>query len=360
VQFQQQQLYDHYESPTVEQVPEAVIFSDAQGSLWHSLFTCGDFKITNETAYSGKNSIKLSWDKSKGCEWLGFGNSFSNWSAVDLSEERNKKALTFFVRTQEKSSGAVTIVANLEDFGGGGSYLYLDTKKYLDGLNLDTNWKQMIVPLWDFPLIEEEFDIRAIKQVKFQLEGGGSFYLDEIRLIDYSPQQYQEFRKRIETLKPKGEPKQLIFKPEEFEFSVWNAGKTACQDLNLVTQNNKKILSWDYNAEKCSWAQWGINWNGWYQVNFRGITEISQLEFSYRTNGNFKIYLEDFRGNSKEIFQAASLINSETEWLDVRLPLSKMELEKSGFALDQIKQLRFEGIGTGHTEIQEIKLSKLR
>lgn len=361
VQFQQQKLYEHYEKPKTEQKAESIIFTDAQGTLWHSLFYCGDFKITNEAAYSGKNSIKISWDKSKGCEWIGFGNSFSNWTSVDMSETRMRKALTFYVRTQSKTSGALPIVASLEDFSGGGSYHYIDTKKYLYGLEIDTTWKLVVVPLWDFPIIEDEVDIRSIKQMKFQLEGGGSFYLDEIRLIDYTPAQFKKFRAEVEAMKPKGNPNQVVYNAAEFEFSTWNTGKSACQTVKLIEESGYKFISWEYNAESCNWAKWGINWNGWYQINFRGILDVAVLELKYKIEPNtkFKLYLEDFRGKSLEIYKEDGK-DEPDNWKVLRLPLKNMDLMKNGFALDQIKQLLFEGKGNGKVQIEHIKIFELK
>lgn len=361
MQFQQQKLYEHYEKPKTEQKAESIIFTDAQGTLWHSLFYCGDFKITNEAAYSGKNSIKISWDKSKGCEWIGFGNSFSNWTSVDMSETRMRKALTFYVRTQSKTSGALPIVASLEDFSGGGSYHYIDTKKYLYGLEIDTTWKLVVVPLWDFPIIEDEVDIRSIKQMKFQLEGGGSFYLDEIRLIDYTPAQFKKFRAEVEAMKPKGNPNQVVYNAAEFEFSTWNTGKSACQTVKLIEESGYKFISWDYNAESCNWAKWGVNWNGWYQINFRGILDVAVLELKYKIEPNtkFKLFLEDFRGKSLEIYNEDGK-SEPGEWKVLRLPLKNMDLLKNGFTLDQIKQLLFQGYGKGTVHIEHIKIFELK
>ncbi|MEN9302443.1 MAG: hypothetical protein RL264_872 [Bacteroidota bacterium] len=349
VQFQQQELYDHYETTPSENRVESIIFSEAQGSLWNSLFYCGDFKISNKVAYEGKNSIKLSWDKSKGCEWIGFGNSFSNWTAVDMSEERKHKALTFYVRTQEKTNGALPIVAALEDFSGGGSYLYIDTKKYLNGLLIDTNWRQVIVPLWDFPIMEEMVNIRAIKQMQFQLEGAGSFYLDEIQLMDYSPNEYQQFRASVEAMKPKGNPNQVIFQAADFEFSSWKSDDDNCQKLEL----NNNLIQWTYSD--CN-ATWGINWNGWYQINFRGITENAVLSIKLKTSNAsaFNLFLEDFKGKNSMIYQDKGSISSD--WRTIQIPLKELELEKNGFTLDQIKQLRFEGIGNGQLEIESMNI----
>lgn len=356
VQFQQQQLYSSYEKQKTEEASEAIIFSEATGTMWNSLFNCGSFSVTNEVAYQGKSSIKLSWDKSKGCEWIGFGNSFSNWSAVDMSEARMRKALTFYVRTQEKTSGGLPIVAAMEDFGGGGSYHLIDAKKYLYGLEIDTTWKQVVVPLWDFPISEETVDIYSIKQMQFQLEGAGDFYLDEIKIIDYSPEQFKQFRAEVDAMKPKGNPNQLVYNPKTFDFDVWGQGKISCQNL---TQKNNNI-HWTFNAENCAWAKWGINWNEWYQVNFRGILDkaILEIELKAAANTQFKMTLEDFNSNKVVLLDQKFTQEQAGEKLTIRLELDSKQFEKASMQLDQIKQLLFEGQGSGEVEISSIKIKQ--
>ncbi|MFB0998111.1 MAG: hypothetical protein QMC28_05370, partial [Flavobacteriales bacterium] len=78
IKFQEQVLYDKYEFPASREDDEQVFFSEGTGTMWNSLFNCGNFEISNQVAYSGKSSIKLDWNKAK-CEWIGFGNSFNNW-----------------------------------------------------------------------------------------------------------------------------------------------------------------------------------------------------------------------------------------------------------------------------------------
>ena len=136
VSFKKQTLYDVYEEPPKQERIEPVIYDDAVGTMWNSLENCGEFEVTNEQSYNGNNCIKISWDKNKGCDWIGFGNSFSNWKPVDMSELLHKQALSFYVRTQSGVAGAVPIVAAMEDAGGGGSYHFIDTKKYLYGLQI--------------------------------------------------------------------------------------------------------------------------------------------------------------------------------------------------------------------------------
>ena len=356
VQFQQQELYSKYEKTEIKEASEAIIFSDAKGTMWNSLFDCGDFKITRDVAYQGNTSIKLSWDKSKGCDWIGFGNSFSNWTAVDMSEARMRKALTFYVRTQEKTAGGIPIVAAMEDFGGGGSYHFIDAKKYLHGLVIDTTWKQVIVPLWDFPINAEQVDVYSIKQMQFQLEGAGSFYLDEIKIIDYTPEQFKQFRAEVEAMKPKGNPNQIVYNPLTFDFDVWGQGQTRCQ--NLKQQNNNII--WSFNANNCDWAKWGINWNDWYQVNFRGITDQSYLEIELKASANtqFKITLEDFNNNNIVLLEHNTKAADIGKRHTIRIDFDPKKFAQAGIQLDQIKQLLFEGQGSGEVEISSIKIQQ--
>ncbi|MEM7038736.1 MAG: hypothetical protein AAF570_17245, partial [Bacteroidota bacterium] len=298
----------------------------------------------------------ISWDKSKGCEWLGFGNSFSNWAAADMSEQRMRKALSFFVRTQSKTAGAIPIVAKLEDMADGGSYHFIDAKKYLHGLVIDTTWKQIIVPLWDFPIREDEVDIFAIKQMLFQLEGAGSFYIDDLQLIDYSKEEYKAMRADVESMRPKGNPNQVIYTEGQFLDDSWGHENNRCQTLKENSDSDGKSIHWKYDPKDCTWAKWGLNWNGWYQMNIRGILENSSLHFRFKTDGKakFRIKMEDFRYHSTEIFNSASKPGSG--WQSVEIPLKKMQLKEKGFVVDQIRQLLFEGIEAGEVYLDDIEI----
>jgi hypothetical protein len=258
--------------------------------------------------------------------------------------------------------GALPIVAALEDFSGGGSYHFIDTKKYLHGLQIDSVWRKVIVPLWDFPVREEEVDIHSIKQMKFQLEGGGSFYLDEIKIVDYTKEEFAKFRAEVEAMKPKGNPNQLIYDPFTFQFAAWATGKTICQELKQEkNENGTYHIAWSYDAKDCDWAKWGINWNGWYQINFRGITERSLLEFKYTNSGGtqFKVFIEDFNGHKQELHKNSFSQNPNLSGTLLKIPLKNLNLEKNGFQLDQIKQLIFEGQGQGKVQIEYIKIREI-
>ena len=362
VKFQQKELYDVYLLPEAkEKISSQTIYEEGTGTMWNSLFNCGNFEITKKVAYSGNSSIKLSWNKAN-CEWIGFGNSYNNWQPVDLTEDIHSKALSFYVRTQEKTAGAIPIVANLEDFSGGGSYFFIDANKYLYGLQMDTTWKRIVVPLWHFPLDEEEVDISAIKQVKFQLEGAGSFYLDEIKIVDYSKEEYQKMRADVEEMKPKGSPAQIVYTRGKLKEDAWGYENNDCQTLEeIVTKTGQNQIHWKYNSSDCSWAKWGINWNGWYAMNLRGVEEQSKLLFKIKPKpgSEFKVMLQDFKGHSAQIFNHKTVaLDLGNGWKSVIIDIKSLELKKKNFALDQIKQLYFEGQSEGEVIINEIKIIK--
>lgn len=360
VKFKEIALYDKFEEPAPRGENGSEVFTESTGTMWNSLFECGNFEVNNKVAYKGKSSIKLDWNKAD-CEWIGFGNSYNNWQPVDLSEERFRKALSFFVRTQEKTAKAIPIVACLEDYGGGGSYYFIDANKYLYGLEMDTTWKQIIVPLWHFPIIEEEVDIASIKQMQFQLEGAGSFYLDEITIIDYSKEEYAKMRAEVELMKPKGNFNQIVYREGNFAEDAWGYENNECQTLvEEISKDKNKQIHWIYNSKECAWAKWGINWNGWYAMNIRGIEETSSIKFSLKAseNSKFKAAIHDFKGHKATIFDSKNQSINSDEWTEITIPLKSLDLKEKKFALDRIRQIYFEGEGQGEVFIKEIKITK--
>lgn len=363
IKFEEIPLYDEYKKPLPSSIRQMNIFSDSEGTLWNSLSNCGEFKVTQETSYKGSSSIKLSWNKSKDCEWIGFGNSFNNWQPINLNKLINNKAISFFVRTQSEKVAGLPFVLALEDFSGGGSYLFVDCKKYLKGLSIDTNWKQVIVPMWDFPIGDEvendDLDLFSIKQLKFQLEGAGSFFIDEIELIDFDNSKLKSFQREVELLKPTGERNQIVYRKGQFANDIWGHSSKLCHDLKEFKDSaNKIMLSWDFSSSQCNAPTWGINWNNWYPLNLRGLEEntVLYLKSLVDKSASFKIIIEDFKGHASEILISELQVNS---WQETRIPLSKFKLSYNKIEIDRIKQIKFQGVGNGKILIEDIKLKSI-
>ena len=43
IQLEEVQLYDIYEQPKQQEKIKPVVYSDAEGTMWNSLFDCGEF-----------------------------------------------------------------------------------------------------------------------------------------------------------------------------------------------------------------------------------------------------------------------------------------------------------------------------
>ena len=363
LQFEKIALYDEFKKPILDKATKQVVFSDAKGTLWSSLSNCGDFSVTNETAYKGNSSIKLTWTKSTNCEWLGFGNSFNNWIPTNVKQYIHKKAISMFVKTPSNKVNGIPIVLALEDFAGGGSYLFLDSKKYLKGLTIDTTWTQIIVPLWHFPIGDEvendDVDLSSIKQLKFQLEGSGDFYIDEIELIDFDTLQYQHLLNEVDALKPKGKTPQVIYEEGMLTKRGWGIGEKKCHSLHERSDTlGNQFIEWNYQTTECNWAEWGINWNDWYQINWRGLTEECTIQFNAKLSpdSEFQMIIEDYSGHYSSIPINASNYTSSDDWIFIRIPLKLFKLQEKGVIMDQIKQLKFKGVKTGKICLDDIKL----
>ena len=88
--FQKIELYDSYIESN-EKVERVVLNSD-QTQIWYNLDECGthEYKtIDNERV------LHLNWNKVD-YEWIGFGNSWSNFVADDISEMYQKSAIKDF------------------------------------------------------------------------------------------------------------------------------------------------------------------------------------------------------------------------------------------------------------------------
>jgi hypothetical protein len=222
----------------------------------------------------------------------------------------------------------------------------------------------MIIPMWHFATDpndsrNDNVDITAIKQLKFQLEGAGSFYLDEIVIIDYTKEDFAKMRAEVELMKPKGNINQLVYREGELKEDAWATGETLCQTLEERTDiDNNTYIYWKFDAEDCDWAKWGINWNDWYQINFRGIEENTKLQFKIKASveTKFKIVVEDFNGNSAQLFSSFSIDQNQTDWQTINIALKDFNMKESGMQVDQIKQFLFVGLTAGEVYLDDIKI----
>ena len=195
-------------------------------------------------------------------------------------------------------------------------------------------------------------DVYGIKQMIIQLEGSGKVFLDDIKLISFTNDQYISLRNDVELLKPIANPNQDIF-PGEFDNMAWGLGQTNCQNLQV----NNNVIKWQWN--NCTeWKKWGINWTDWYAFNLRGVVDKSILSINVsKEHDLFFVAIEDFKGKRKSLpieNYSASIVNDSI--VSYQIPLYDFQLIENNFTLDQMKQLEFTGKDSGVLSIYEIKL----
>jgi hypothetical protein len=348
VPFQPISLYDVYPDKH-DKAKQRVFFDDSRGELWSNLKTCGTLEIEN---LEGNNVVSLDWNKTD-CDWVGFGNSWSNFMADDISGIIETHAISFKVMAVESDQKSVPFVVGMEDYSGGSSYYFSHLNLFGDDLIVSNQkWTTFYMPFTFYDFSVQGVDPFGIKQMIIQLEGSGKLYLDDIKVVPFSKDQYAAMLGNVELLKPKGNPNQNIF-PGNFEDMAWGTGQTNCQ--KLMSEN--EVINWQWN--NCSeWKKWGINWNNWYAFSLRGIVEKTNLQLSVsKDHSVFDISLEDFKGKRETIsvadYQAKDRNDSIVTYT---IPLNEFNLIEKDFALDQMKQFEFLGQKSGFASIYEIKL----
>ena len=162
-----------------------------------------------------------------------------------------------------------------------------------------------------------------------QLEGAGNIYLKEIKVVPFDKGQYASLEINRESLRPKGSIPQSIF-PSEFSFShsAWG-----------LDHDVDNLIHWK-NSEKNH--RWGINWNDWYPINFRGFESTAHMYLTTNQHASsFAITLSAFNGAHHTVYiERYQPSISDSLWV-YKIPLSDFEIAERNIQKDRIKQIEF-------------------
>lgn len=193
--FKQIGLYDaelQDSRPQVHGFYATSIYHDAiTNDVWNTEKSqCIEVQKTNDKPYSGESSIQIKWNKqAAGCDWIGLGIGWENWSGKDLSGILSKAAVSFWVKSLsgDLKSGLPWAIG-FEDFSDGQAWTGV-TKDCVVGGVITGEWTQIQVPLDNFPFEQNDVDASAIKQLILQFESSGKVCIDEISIIPFVPKQ---------------------------------------------------------------------------------------------------------------------------------------------------------------------------
>ncbi len=323
----------------------------------------------SDVAYSGKESLKLSWNRdAKGCKWSGIGIGWDNWAGKDLSLIMSSVGIQMYVRTQKGKAFGLPMVLTLIDYSGGMGFLYT-TNKYFERVAIDEEWQKVVVPLSAFETEKENLDPSNIKQLQIEFQQSGSVYLDDISLVFYEEKPQTAWMEEEKLANPIALPK-TIFDDAFANNNGWGLVKNNCKTVewtNTEKASGEKSLhvKWNVGEDNCAYNVFGISWNKWHPVDVTSIRETAMLEFDLKTataSTSFiplKVGFDDYAGAKGQTVLTTEFVEGgtyDTEWRKVRIPLSTIS---GNLDLKKIKQVYFTMEDKGEVFLDNLRLVSL-
>ncbi len=151
---------------------------------------------------------------------------------------------------------------------------------------------------------------------------------------------------------------------------VWGMETNECQvasiSNDIAYEGPASIkVKWDRGAEGCTWAGFGIGWEGWAGKDLSAIMDHAAISFYVRTiEGRafglpFVLTLEDYSGGlgfcytANKYFERTAL---DEEWQQVIVPLGDFDIETENLDVTNIKQLQIELQQSGGVYVDNMKL----
>lgn len=146
------------------------IFSNSLDGAWGiEEESCKNFTLKTK---KDNNYISVKTDSTE-CDWLDFGISWNNWLYTDISKTVKDFTLQFDIQ----ENNFKPFVISLEDYSGKKlSYTYAK-------ISSGTDWKNVSIPLYKFPIRRSKIDLKKIKQIHFKFAYETDLSIDNIQLI---------------------------------------------------------------------------------------------------------------------------------------------------------------------------------
>jgi hypothetical protein len=157
-----------------------------QSNIFDGVLT-PDFWISeNKTcihAIQKNQFIEINWNKDQDqCDWVGLGFGWENWLGKDLSMINEIASLELVVRSVKGSTTNLPLAFGLEDYSGNQCWLGYQ-KQFLQDNEIDTTWTKVVIPLKQFPSVENDFSFNNVKQFIVQFFASGELQIQSIQLI---------------------------------------------------------------------------------------------------------------------------------------------------------------------------------
>jgi hypothetical protein len=324
-----------------------VVYENTTGDEVWGPEACGDVSFVGEgVAYEG-NAIRVKWQASPECDWMGMGIGWDAWASKDLSEIMDVAAFQFKFRASEGESRVPIMIFLLEDYAEVKSAAVLRAS-YMESYPLNEDWRTVTVPLSDFPARVDGIDLTNIKQLIIELQGAGDVMIDDMRIVEFAASEEAAPEEKPSITAPEQLP-QVIF--EGSMPNGWGLEKNDCRDFRLEAGTLK--MDW---TGSCLYSVMGLSWNRWIGVDWSAQKEQAAIYLEGNANtdaGKLFIELEDYNYQIERL-ELQKYKQGNSSWL---VPLSAFSEGKVNWS--NLKQLRFDVEGEGNAEISAIRLQKL-
>ena len=340
IQFRKATLYDgvQAEAPrvkpqSIEQVVSPLLFEDDTLNVWGIVTdSCKTFSLTQKASYKGEAGLALRWSRA-GCEWVGFGMGWDDYSGKNIEPLIGYAAFEMYVRTPEGKSFGLPMVFTLEDYSNVMAFCYT-ANKYFERVAIDEEWQRVVVPLADFNDEGEGIDYTNIKQLQIEMQQSGDVYVDEIKLVFYEEQPQEPWMVEEVLPDPTTLP-QTLFDDGFVNNNGWGLYSDNCQTIQLsetetYSGDQSLHVKWDAD-ESCHTVAFGVNWYKWRHIDITNMKDKAALEFFMKANNpdqlDFRMTLKEFDGpgfiDVKWDTKYAS--SDKNGWYKVRIPMSDFQ-----------------------------------
>ena len=376
VQMQTQNLVDEwgntYDQEQQQVFTDKEVFSNQTADVWGLEKTdCKHFSRIDTLAYKGKSSIKLQWNKTGSCAWLGFGIGWNGYAAKDLTPVMQNGKITFFIRAIKGTQFVPTLIFLLEDYSGIQTAT-LFKAKYLERYPIDEAWQKVSIPLSGFlEAAGPKSDFSNIKSLNVECQGEGAILIDEIYIEEGSKLNGGVSKKFGQTITQTFPA--LIFE-DDMQYA-WGLGNYSGRKIQIDSQvylmgNAALHMQWNITTLPNVNNQLGFNWEQWQAIAlYDSVAAYSLSMYIYAPNklnlNMLQIGFESYAGEQVNIgLNQTYVSNTEfidkqgNKWLKVRIPLAAFDWEKTQFNVQKFKQLLITFRQEGELWIDHIQLEK--
>lgn len=183
--FKKMKLYDgaFEEDENIRGYTQLDIFNGSLTDFWTSEGKeCINGTLSNEDG----TYLDLKWNKDlNGCDWVGMGFGWDNWTGKDISYVIDTLSIEMLVKCKEGSIKNLPWALCLEDYEGGQAWIGF-MNSFIQSEAISENWTKVKIPLSLFPFKDYDVNTTSIKQLMIQVFASGTLQIKHIKLVPFS------------------------------------------------------------------------------------------------------------------------------------------------------------------------------